>query len=148
MLAAVIALAVLNSSRDVVSLRPSASTPLAIASPSPTPAVTPRVTAEVVNTPRSTPLPTLPSEIVPAASAQPSEPRPQLARVANTAGQGVSVHSEPGSNSPVVTALREGAEVQLTGQQQTVAARLWREVVVPANGVRGWVSSDFLELVP
>lgn len=148
MLGAVIALFALNSNRALSTFRPATTTPLAVASVSPTPAVTPRVTAAADATARPTPSPTLPSGIVPAASPEPSEPPPRLARVANTDGRGVSVRAEPGANAPAVGSLREGAQVQLTGQQQTVAARLWREVLDPSRGLQGWVSSDFLELLP
>lgn len=70
--------------------------------------------------------------------------RPE-ARVANTGGAGVTVRADPGPQAAAAGTLREGAVVQLTGAEQTVAARLWREVVDDARGLRGWVLSDYLE---
>jgi len=73
---------------------------------------------------------------------------PQTVRVVNTGGSGVVVRQEPGPQAPTVGNLSEGAEVYLTGGQQTVAARLWHEIEDQDRGIRGWVSSEFLAVVP
>ena len=43
--------------------------------------------------------------------------------------------------------LREGTRVLLTGDDQTVAARPWREIETEDHNVRGWVQGDFVQLV-
>jgi hypothetical protein len=42
--------------------------------------------------------------------------------------------------------LREGTTVHLTGNDQTVAARPWREIETVDHKIKGWVSADFLQL--
>ncbi|MBI2755676.1 MAG: SH3 domain-containing protein [Chloroflexi bacterium] len=68
--------------------------------------------------------------------------------MANTGGSGVTVRAEPGSQAAAMLTLRDGTRLNLTGQEQTVAARLWREVEVPDRGQTGWVSSEYLTLQP
>ena len=73
-------------------------------------------------------------------------PEPQLARIVNTSGQGVSVRLEPGPQAARAGVLREGTRVMLTGNDQTVAARPWREIETEDRRLRGWVLGDFLQL--
>jgi uncharacterized protein YraI len=94
-----------------------------------------------------------------AAAAAPSTPEPpptpeptatpqlQAARIVNTAGQGVSVRQQPGPQAPRSGVLREGARVLLTGNDQTVAARPWREIETEDHNLKGWVLADFLQVV-
>jgi uncharacterized protein YraI len=70
----------------------------------------------------------------------------QLARIVNTGGQGVSVRNQPGPQAPRAGVLREGTRVLLTGNDQTIAARPWREVETEDHSLRGWVLADFLQL--
>jgi hypothetical protein len=42
--------------------------------------------------------------------------------------------------------LREGTRVLLTGNDQTVAARPWREIETEDHNLKGWVLADFLQL--
>jgi hypothetical protein len=42
--------------------------------------------------------------------------------------------------------LREGTRVILTGNDQTVAARPWREIETEDHNLKGWVMGDFLQL--
>ena len=44
--------------------------------------------------------------------------------------------------------LREGTRVLLTGNDQTVAARPWREIETEDHNLKGWVQGDFLQLQP
>jgi hypothetical protein len=37
--------------------------------------------------------------------------------------------------------------VRLTGNDQTVAARPWREIETEDHRLKGWVSADFLQMV-
>jgi hypothetical protein len=79
------------------------------------------------------------------------EPSPtaqlQLARIANTNGLGVTVRLEPGPQATRAGVLREGTRVILTGNDQTVAARPWREIETEDHNLKGWVLGDFLQLV-
>jgi hypothetical protein len=43
--------------------------------------------------------------------------------------------------------LRDGTRVLLTGNEQTVAARVWREIETEDRALRGWVQADFLQAV-
>jgi hypothetical protein len=148
LIGAVGALAVLNAGRNLPPVRVSAAATSSTLLPTvvPTPAVTPRVTSAVP--PTATP--------VPVAAPTPEEPTPEptptpmplTAKIANTSGQGVSVRLEPGPQAPRAGVLREGITVRLTGNDQTVAARLWREIETEDHRVKGWVSADFLQLVP
>ncbi len=146
LVAAVVALGVLNAGRPVGAAR---STPVAaIPTAFPTPIVTPRVRDEPTPTPRSVATGTPFTQIVAAVAPTPTPEPVEQARVANTSGLGVMIRREPGPKSPAVGTLREGATVELTGEEQPVAARLWREVVVPERSLRGWILSDYLQPVP
>jgi hypothetical protein len=147
LIGAVAALAFLNAGRTLPSVR--ASVPTIAPSPTviPTPAVTPRVTAPL-------PTPTAIAVVSPTAEPEPTatpEPTPtpqlQVAQVANTSGQGVSVRREPGPQAARAGVLREGTRVVLTGNDQTVAARPWREIETEDGRMRGWVQGDFLRLL-
>jgi uncharacterized protein YraI len=74
-------------------------------------------------------------------------PQLQLAQIVNTNGLGVSVREQPGPQSPRAGVLREGTRVLLTGNDQTVAARPWREIETQDHNLRGWVLGDFIQLV-
>ena len=149
---AVIALAVLNAGRALPPVRPvAASTSTPVATVVPTPAVTPRVTAANPPTPTQVPVaivPTPPPTPAESPTPQPT-PTPQLqaARIVNTSGQGVAVHQQPGQTAPRAGALREGTRVLLTGNDQTVAARPWREVETEDHNLKGWVQGDFVQVV-
>jgi hypothetical protein len=140
LIGAVLVLAVLNASRSVSRPR-AAPTPVAAQETSPAPDVTPLIdltsTETVVGAPGAGEGP------------NPAAPLPpQTVRVTNTGGSGVVVRLEPGPQGPQVGTLREGTEVNLTGGQQTVDARLWHEIEEQDRGIRGWVSSEFLAVVP
>jgi hypothetical protein len=150
LIGAVVALAVLNAGRNLPPVRvAAASTGTVPPTIQPTPAVTPRVTTP--SPPTATPVPSVgvptPAQEVPTPEPSPT-PQQQAARVANTSGQGVSVRLEPGPQAPRAGVLREGTTVHLTGNDQTVAARPWREIETEDHRLKGWVSADFLQSVP
>ncbi len=152
LIGAVAALAMLNAGRALPPVRVSATTPTAAPLMSPTPIVTPRVTAA------NAPTPTLVAPIVTVPTPQPTEapptpeptatPQLQLARIANTNGLGVHVRQQPGPQAPSAAVLREGTRVLLTGNDQTVAARPWREIETEDHNTRGWVQGDFVQSLP
>lgn len=148
LIGAVATLAVLNAGRNLPPVRVVAA-PTSTAAPTiqPTPAVTPRVTAPSAPTATPAPVaaPTLPVE--PPTPEPTPTPQQLSAKIANTAGQGVSVRLEPGPQAPRAGVLREGTTVHLTGNDQTVAARPWREIETEDHRLKGWVSADFLQLV-
>ena len=144
---AVAVLAVLNAGRALPPVRVAAGTSTVPPTLIPTPAVTPRVTA--ANAPTATVSVSAPTA-VPTTAPTPeptATPQLQLARVANTNGQGVSVRQQPGAGSPRAGVLREGTQVLLTGNDQTVAARPWREIETEDHNLKGWVLGDFLQPV-
>lgn len=149
----VVALVLMNAGRTLPAPRlPAPPAQLVTASSAPTPAVTPRVT--------SGPTATLGAVVVATAAAGTPTPEPvsseeptptpdqTTARIANTGGQGVMVRSQPGPQAAAVGALREGATVVLTGSDQVVAARTWREVETEDHRVKGWILADFLQTSP
>jgi hypothetical protein len=149
LIGAVAALAFLNAGRALPQ-RVAATSTAVLPTSVPTPAVTPRVTAANAVTPTAVPLaivaPTLPP--TPADSPTPEAtptPQLQLARIANTSGLGVTVRQQPGPQAPRAGVLREGTRVLLTGNDQTVAARPWREVETEDHNLRGWVQGDFVQ---
>jgi hypothetical protein len=148
---AVIALAVLNAGRALPPVRPvAASTSTPAATVVPTPAVTPRVTAANAPTPTQVPaaIPTPPPTPAEPPTPQPT-PTPQLqqAQIVNTSGLGVTVRQQPGPTAARAGVLREGTRVLLTGNDQTVAARPWREVETVDHNLKGWVQGDFVQVV-
>lgn len=150
LIAAVAALAYLNAGRALPPVRVSAAastTPAATLIP--TLAVTPRVTTATPAT--ATPLPVASGSASALETPIPRTPEPtatpvvQLARIVNTNGQGVSVRNQPGPQATRSGVLREGTRVVLTGNDQTVAARPWKEIETEDRSLKGWVQSDFLQ---
>lgn len=152
LIGAVAALAILsNAGRALPPVRGGAATSTPIATAAPT--LTPRVTAANLST--ATPIPVVapvgPPTPVPTSPPPPTpepSPTPQLqaARIVNTSGLGVSVRLQPGPQAPRAGVLREGTRVLLTGNDQTVAARPWREIETEDHNLKGWVLADFLQL--
>jgi hypothetical protein len=151
LIGAVTALAVLNAGRALPPVRVAASTVTPAATVVPTPAVTPRVTAGRADAPTATPVPAVPTPVPTATDVPTPEPTatPQLqqARIANTSGQGVAVRQQPGQAAPRAGVLREGTRVLLTGNDQTVAARPWREIETEDHNLKGWVLGDFVQVL-
>jgi hypothetical protein len=154
-IAAVAALAYLNQGRTLPPVggrTTAANTPPATLVP--TPAVTPRVSAANLATATPTSLTALtgPTPAPAPAEAPTPEPTPmpvlQAATIVNTSGLGVSVRNQPGPQSQRAGVLREGTRVLLTGNDQTVAARPWREIETEDHNLKGWVQGDFLQLQP
>ena len=73
-------------------------------------------------------------------------PQMQPARIFNTSGLGAWVHEQPGQQARRTRVLSEGTRVLLTGNDQTVAARPWREIETEDHNLKGWVQGDFLQL--
>jgi hypothetical protein len=153
LIGAVAVLAVLNAGRALPPVRSISATSTGLPTVVPTPAVTPRVTTASAPTPTVGPI-VVASAPTPAPTPPPEPPTPeptatpqlQLALIANTSGLGVSVRQQPGPQSPRAGVLREGTRVLLTGNDQTVAARPWREIETEDHNLRGWVLGDFIKL--
>jgi hypothetical protein len=151
LIGAVAALAILsNAGRALPPVRigPTTNTP----QPTAVPTLTPRVTA--ANLPTATPLPVAapPGPTLAPTPAPPPTPEPtptpqmQPARIFNTSGLGAWVHEQPGQQAKRTRVLSEGTRVLLTGHDQTVAARPWREIETEDHNLKGWVLGDFLQL--
>jgi hypothetical protein len=145
LIGAVAALAFLNAGRALPPVRASVPTLTLVPTVQPTPIVTPRLTTPATATPvPPTRVPTEPP--APPPTPEPTAtPQLQVVRVANTGGLGVSVRVQPGPQAPRSGVLRDGTRVLLTGNDQTVAARVWREIETEDRGIRGWVLADFLQ---
>lgn len=150
LIGAVAALAFLNAGRALPPVRVNVATSAPVSTIVPTLAVTPRVTASNFTPTPPTFVATGPT---PVPTAQPPTPEPtqtpslQAARIANTSGLGVSVRLQPGPSAPRAGVLREGTRVLLTGNDQTIAARPWREIETEDHNLKGWVLGDFLQLL-
>jgi hypothetical protein len=156
LIGAVAALAYLNAGRALPPVRVNAAGTSTALVPTlvPTLPVTPRVTAANAST--ATPAPAAsaaqsgptPPPTTPLPTVEPT-PAPQLqsARIVNTNGLGVNVRKQPGPSALNAGALREGTRVLLTGNDQTVAARPWREIETEDHNLKGWVQGDFLQLL-
>jgi hypothetical protein len=149
LIGAVALLAVLNAGRALPPVRVALGTTTPAATATPTIAVTPRVTTATAPTLTPAPLASAPTPPPAAAELATPEASPtpqlQLALIANTSGQGVSVRLQPGPQSPRAGVLREGTRVLLTGNDTTVAARPWREIETEDHNLKGWVSGDFIQ---
>jgi hypothetical protein len=155
LIGAVASLAYLNQGRALPPVRVNVATSTPASTLVPTPAVTPRVVAANALTPTPASSTAPQNEPTPAptpAQAPTPEPTPmpelQAARIVNTSGLGVSVRLQPGPQSQRAGVLREGTRVLLTGNDQTVAARPWREIETEDHNLKGWVQGDFLQLQP
>ena len=151
LIGAVAALAFLNAGRALPPVRVNVATSAPVSTVVPTLAVTPRVTtANATPTAGAAALSAGPTSAPTAAPVTP-EPTPtpslQAARIANTSGLGVSVRLQPGPTAPRAGVLREGTRVLLTGNDQTIAARPWREIETEDHNLKGWVLGDFLQLL-
>ncbi len=154
LIGAVAALAYLNAGRALPPVRANAATgtsTVAVPTLVPTLPVTPRVTAANAATatpaPASATGPTLPPS-TPAPTVEPTlTSQFQPARIVNTNGLGVNVRKQPGPSALNAGVLREGTRVLLTGNDQTVAARPWREIETEDHNLKGWVQGDFLQLL-
>jgi hypothetical protein len=142
--AAMVALVVLNASRFDIRPRPAPSpAPVAAASPLPTRAATAGL---VLPTPITQP---------PTATALASTPPPdttatpepaKYVRVFNTGGLGVFLREEPGAQSArIQPALAEGTVLRLVGPEQTVQAQVWRLTEHEGRHVQGWIAAQYLQ---
>lgn len=149
LIGAVAALAFLNAGRALPPVRVNVAPTAPVSTLVPTLAVTPRVTAANMT---PTPPPAAALGPTPAPTLAPTpEPTPtpvlQAARIVNTSGLGVSVRLQPGPSAARAGVLREGTRVLLTGNDQTIAARPWREIETEDHNLKGWVLGDFLQLL-
>jgi uncharacterized protein YraI len=55
----------------------------------------------------------------------------------------LNLRTRPGTDQPIITTLRQGAEVVLLHDVRTIGGRTW--VKVRAGQQEGWVSQEFLE---
>lgn len=90
--------------------------------------------------PTRVPPPDLNAKPQPSASSA-SAPR---ATVANTEGQGANMRVEPAPSGQLVRTVREGAELELIGDEREAAGRKWRNVRDPGDGASGWIVSELL----
>jgi hypothetical protein len=72
---------------------------------------------------------------------------PEYVRVGNTGGQGVVLRREPSTAAARVVARAENALLRITGPDQTVEGRTWRQVE-DTQGNHGWTPAEFLVPAP
>lgn len=105
-----------------VAVKPQAPTP-APTQPQPPPTVAPSPAAEK-----------------PAAAA----PAAQRLRVTGAGAEGVNMRAEPSTTASRVKLLRDGAELELAGEDRQADGRTWRNVTDPSDGATGWIAADFV----
>jgi len=112
--------------------------PDATVTPVPTATVTPTLLPTSTATPRPTPTPTA----SPTATPLPTPTPVAYAAIGATGRRGGNVRRAPGRTA-VVTTLRDGALVQLTGQQVAADGLNWAQIILP-DGRVGWVAEEYL----
>jgi hypothetical protein len=123
--------------RETVGATPTAPAPLA--------AVTPTLDRPAAT---STAAPAAPTSTSPTSESQPAPPTQGVAersRVTGTGDDGLSLRAEPRSASERLKIIPDGAELELTGDEQEADGRTWRAVRDPSDGMTGWVAAEFLE---
>lgn len=96
-------------------------------------------------TPAGDPEPDLILTEMPPATAEPSptlDPDPERVQIFANGNQTVNMRREPGSNAPVVRALRDGTEVTIVGLDREGDGRIWRNV--QDGDATGWVAATAL----
>ena len=123
-------------------------TPTNTPGPTPTPTYTP--TASPTNTPTSSPTPTATPTFSPTATLTPTPTdtvtptptsTPETAVIISPFG--LNLRSEPSRNADILLFLPENQVVVLLGEQVQAEGLLWQQVEV--NGLRGWVSAEFIQ---
>ena len=123
---------------------PAAATAVAVASPLDTQvaAASPAAVSPAAAPPTST-------STGPASEPEPAPPTEgvvERSRVTGTGDDGLSLRAEPGSASERLKTIPDGAELELTGEEQEADGRTWRAVRDPSDGMTGWVAAEFLEI--
>ncbi len=108
------------------------------ATPVPPTPTAPPPTATATNIPTSTPEPT--------PSPEPTVTAPTYTSARVTAPNGLVIREDPSTSSPILASAFLNEIVQLTGVQQTNQGINWSQVVAP-NGVLGWGSTQYLEII-
>ena len=80
----------------------------------------------------------------PSPAPEPGPPPEEYVRVANTAGQGLTLRREPSVSAARLAARAENTILRVVGPDETVDGRVWRQVE-DSQGVRGWAPAEFLE---
>lgn len=118
--------------------------------PEPTVVVIPTATP-VPPTP-TTPPPTATATSIPTATPEPTPTLEPTATVPNytsarvTAPNGLVIREDPSTSSPILASVFLNEIVQLTDVQETNQGINWSQVIAP-NGVIGWCSTQFLEII-
>ena len=100
----------------------------------------------VAPTPISPPKPSAPTPTPIPAVATPTPPPARFVRVANTAGLGVYLRQEPGSQGErIQPALAEGTLLRLVGPEETIQAQVWRLCEHEGRDVQGWIPAQYLQ---
>ena len=113
---------------------PLSSPPAALSTPIPPPEARPSPAA-------AAPTRALPAAAPPAPSAARG---PERVRVGNSDGQGANLRAEPGASGARLKTIRDGAELEVIGQDRQVEGRTWRNVRDPSDGASGWVVAELL----
>lgn len=100
-----------------------------------------------------TPVPAVAQQAPPtAAPAPPAAEKPaasaQRVRVTGAGADGVNMRAEPSTTAARVKLLRDGAQLEIVGEDRQTDGRTWRNVKDVSDGATGWVAADFTTAAP
>lgn len=117
-----------------------AAVPRATATPPVQVAAAPTVAPTVA--PTQTPAPPTATP-VPQPTAPPAAPEKVVVKGAGA--EGVNMRADPSATAGRVKLLKDGAQLEIVGEDRTADGRTWRNVKDTADGAVGWVAADFLK---
>jgi hypothetical protein len=110
--------------------------------PTRTPAISPQPASSPVVLPEPSPHPAT----APSPEASPASPAAadERVRVSGAGSSGLNLRSEPDSSAARVKTVRDGAVLEVVGEDRQADGRSWRNVRDPADGATGWAAAQFL----
>lgn len=121
--------------------------------PATKPTEAPKPAAEVPPAASLTPAPAVAQQGVPTVAPAPASPPPPAvqkpaaaprSRVTGAGADGVNLRAEPSASAARVKLLRDGAELEIVGEDRQADGRAWRNVKDPSDGAIGWIAAEFV----
>lgn len=101
-----------------------------------------------------TPIPSVAQQAAPTSAPAPPAAKPaekpvaatstQRVRVAGAGADGVNMRTEPSTTAARVKLLRDGAQLEIVGEDRQADGRTWRNVKDGADGATGWIAAEFV----
>lgn len=103
----------------------------------------PLVSPQPVSSPPTSPEPSPPPATAPSPVASPAAADERV-RVSGAGPAGLNLRADPGSSAARVKTVRDGAVLEIIGDDRQADDRTWRNVRDPADGATGWAAAQFL----